>query len=77
MSTTIKPSGNLTLDLKTAISSSGMKLKDVNAEFNNRKGVDLGYQNFSNRLARGTFKYHEVVTLLDIVGYDIQWVKRS
>ena len=54
-----------------------VKLKDINAEFNKRRGVDLGYPNFSNRLSRGTFKYQEVVTLLDIVGYDIQWIKRS
>lgn len=75
--TIISPTGNLTIDLKTVFSSSGMKLKDINAEFNKRRGVDLGYQNFSNRLSRGTFKYQEVVTLLDIVGYNIQWIKRS
>ena len=76
MNTVIKPSGNITKDLKTAVASSGMKLKDLNAEFNKRNGTDLGYQNFSNRLARGSFRYTEVATLLDIIGFDIQWVKR-
>ena len=41
MNTVIKPSGNITKDLKTAVASSGMKLKDLNAEFNKRNGTDL------------------------------------
>ena len=68
---------SLYLDLKAAITSSGMKLYEVNDELNRRNGTDYGFQNFSNRLRKSIFRYEEVVQILDIIGYDIQWVKRK
>jgi len=67
---------SLYLDLKAAITSSGMKLYQVNDELNRRNNTDLSFQNFSNRLRKSIFRYDEVVQILDIVGYDITWVKR-
>ena len=67
---------SLYLDLKAAITSSGMKLYEVNDELNRRNNTDLSFQNFSNRLRKSIFRYDEVVQILDIVGYDITWVKR-
>lgn len=73
---TFQPTGNLTLDLKTAITMSGMKLYQVNDELNRRNGTSLGYQNFSNRLQKGSFRYHEVAQILDVIGFDVVWSKR-
>ena len=67
---------SLYLDLKAAITSSGMKLYQVNDELNRRNNTNLSFQNFSNRLRKSIFRYDEVVQILDIVGYDIVWVKR-
>lgn len=68
---------SLYLDLKAAITVSGLKLKDVNDELNRRHGTDLSFQNFSNRIRKGKFLYIEVQEILDIIGYDIIWQKRN
>lgn len=68
---------SLYYDLKAAITSSGLKLKDVNDELNRRHGTDLSFQNFSNRLRKGKFQYVEVEEILNILGYDIIWQKRK
>lgn len=64
-------------DLKALIIKSGFTMAQVNDELNKRHNTNLGYQNFSNRLSKETFKYNEILEILDIVGYDIQWVKRD
>lgn len=64
-------------DLKAVIMKSGYSMAQVNEELNRRHNTNLGYQNFSNRLSKETFKYNEILEILDIVGYDVQWVKRN
>lgn len=64
-------------DLKALIIKSGYTMAQVNDELNKRHNTNLGYQNFSNRLSKETFKYNEILEILDIIGYDIQWVKRD
>lgn len=68
---------SLYFDLKSAIISAGFKLYQVNDALNARHGTNNSFQNFSNRIREGKFKYVEVEEILDIVGYDIQWVKRE
>lgn len=64
-------------ELKALAVKSSVKLSDIHNELNKRHNTNHGYQNFSNRLSNETFKYQEVVEILDILGYDIQWVKRD
>lgn len=64
-------------DLKALIIKSGYTMAQINDELNKRHNTNLGYQNFSNRLSKETFKYNEILEILDIIGYDIQWVKRD
>lgn len=64
-------------DLKSVIVKSGFTMTQINDELNRRHNTNLGYQNFSNRLSKETFKYNEILEILDIIGYDIQWVKRD
>lgn len=64
-------------DLKALIIKSGYTMAQINGELNKRHNTNLGYQNFSNRLSKETFKYNEVLEILDIIGYDIQWVKKD
>ena len=64
-------------DLKAVIMKTGYTMAQINDELNKRHNTNLGYQNFSNRLSKETFKYNEILEILDIIGYDIQWVKRG
>ncbi len=64
-------------DLKAVIMKSGYTMAQVNDELNRRHNTNLGYQNFSNRLSKETFKYNEILEILDIIGYDIEWIKRD
>jgi len=64
-------------DLKALIIKSGYNMSQVNDELNRRHNTNLGYQNFSNRLSKETFRYNEILEILDIIGYDIHWVKKD
>lgn len=64
-------------DLKALIIKSGYTMAQINDELNKRHNTNLGYQNFSNRLSKETFKYNEILEILDIIGYDMQWIKRD
>lgn len=61
-------------DLKAAIIKSGWTMTEVVQEINNRNHTNYTVQNFSAKLSRGTLKYLEVVQVLHIIGYKIQWV---
>lgn len=61
-------------DLKGIIAKQGFTIKQVNDELNLRHGTDYTSQNFSNRLRKETFSYNEVVEILDVIGYRVEWV---
>lgn len=60
-------------DLKSKIIQQGFTLTQVNDELNRRHGTSLGLQNFSNRLRKESFSYLEVVEILDVIGYRVEW----
>ena len=64
-------------DLKAIIIKSGWTMTSVVEELNKRHNTDTSVQNFSSKMIRGTLKYAEVEEVLDIVGYDIAWIKRG
>jgi len=63
-------------DIKGYITLSGFNLKQVNDELNRRHGTNHTSQNFSNRLRKESFSYLEVVEILDVIGYRVEWVKK-
>ena len=63
-------------DLKGIIAKQGFTIKRVNDELNRRHGTNYTSQNFSNRLRKETFSYNEVVEILDVVGYQVEWAKK-
>lgn len=63
-------------DLKGIIAKQGFTIKQVNDELNRRHGTNYTSQNFSNRLRKETFSYNEVVEILDVVGYRVEWAKK-
>lgn len=63
-------------DLKGIIAKQGFTIKQVNDELNRRHGTNYTSQNFSNRLRKETFSYNDVVEILDVVGYQVEWEKK-
>lgn len=60
-------------ELKGLIISQGFTMSQVNDELNRRHETTLSFQNFSNRFRKESFSYNEVVEILDIVGFSIEW----
>lgn len=64
-------------DLKALIVKNGWTMTAVVEEINKRNNTDYSMQNFSSKLSRGTLRYAEVVEILDIIGYQIEWIKKQ
>lgn len=62
-------------ELKGLIISQGFTMSQVNDELNRRHGTSLSFQNFSNRFRKESFSYNEIVEILEIIGYSVQWVR--
>lgn len=63
--------------LKGLIISQGFTMSQVNDELNHRHNTNHTFQNFSNRLRKETFTYSEIEEILDIIGYEIVFKKKS
>lgn len=64
-------------DLKGLITKQGFTMSQVNDELNRRHETNLSFQNFSNRFRKESFSYNEIVEILDVIGYEIQWVRKN
>ena len=64
-------------ELKGLIISRGFTMSQVNDELNRRHGTNLSFQNFSNRFRKESFSYNEIVEILDIIGYKLEWKKNT
>lgn len=62
-------------ELKGIIISQGFTMSQVNDELNRRHGTNLSFQNFSNRFRKESFSYNEIVEILEVIGYSVQWVR--
>lgn len=63
-------------ELKGLIISQGFTMSQVNDELNLRHGTNLSFQNFSNRFRKESFSYGEICEILDVIGYEVNWVKK-
>lgn len=61
---------------KSKLAMSGMTFTNLIDEYN-KANEHTTVSNINNKLARDSIKYLEVVKLADIMGYDIQWIKRD
>lgn len=64
-------------DLKGLITKQGFTMSQVNDELNRRHGTNLSFQNFSNRMRKESFSYNEIVEILDVIGYEVQWLPKE
>lgn len=62
---------------KSYLALSGMTFTKLVDEYNKANGQHTTVSNINNKLSRDTIKYSEIVKLADIMGYDVQWVKRD
>lgn len=64
-------------ELKGIIISQGFTMSQVNDELNRRHNTNLSFQNFSNRFRKESFTYNEILEILDVIGYRVEWIKNN
>lgn len=62
-------------EIKSYIARSGWTMTDIVKKMNESRPNDENTttQNITNKLARGTIKYSEVLEIARIIGYEITW----
>ena len=64
-------------DIKAILAKSNVKLKDIAYEFSKRTEKNISADNLSQKLRKGTLRYDDAVIIADILGYDLQFLKRN
>lgn len=64
-------------DIKSLIVKSGITMSEVVNLLNERYNKNDSVQNLSNKLTRGTLKYSEALEIADVIGYEIEWTKKT
>lgn len=62
-------------EIKSYIARSGWTMTDIVKKLNETRSEEeqTTTQNITNKLARGTIKYSEVLEIARIIGYEIKW----
>ena len=63
-------------EIKAQIIRAGFTMQEVCDRLQDDYGWSDSVSNFSNKLARNSLRYREVIELADVLGYDIIWQKR-
>ena len=63
-------------EIKAYIVRAGFTMQEVLERLHDDYGWSDSVSNFSNKLARNSLRYREVIELADVLGYDIIWQKR-
>lgn len=71
------PTMSIRDEIKSYIIRKGRTMKEVNDALNARQGKDTSHQNFSKKLASGSFRYEDAKELADILGYEIVWIDKK
>jgi len=68
---------NVREQVKALIAQENIKLKELGELLTKKTGNKYEASNFSHRLGRGTVTYNEVMTIAEILGYDVQFIKEK
>ncbi len=68
---------NIRSTIKSYIVREGMTMADLVDKLAERHGWSRSVPSFSDKLRRGSLRYHEAIEVADILGYDIVWKKRT
>ncbi len=63
--------------IKSYIVREGMTMGEVVVKLAELHGWSRSVPNFSDKLRRGSLRYHEAVEVADVLGYDSVWKKRT
>ncbi len=63
-------------EIKAQIIRAGFTMQEVCDRLYDDYGWSDSVSNFSNKLARNSLRYREVIELADVLGYDLVWQKR-
>ena len=63
-------------EIKAQIIRAGFTMQEVCDCLHDDYGWSDSVSNFSNKLARNSLRYREVIELADVLGYDIVWQNR-
>ena len=64
-------------EIKAQIISAGFTMQELLDRLHDDYGWSDSVSNFSNKLARNSLRYREVIELAYVLGYDIVWQKRK
>jgi len=68
---------NIRNEIKACIAREGLTMSEVVKQLADQYGWSRSVANFSDKLKRNSLRYHEVLELADILGYDIKWQKHK
>lgn len=63
--------------IKILLAQEGLNFKELTELLSSKTSKNYEQSNFSHRLGRGTLTYNEVLTIADILGYDIKFERRE
>ena len=63
--------------VKALLSQEGVTQKELVVMLNDLSAREYTTTNLSQRLARGSFSYNEVMQVAELLGYDVQFVKEK
>lgn len=68
---------NVKNEIKALIVRTGLTEKEVAERLAEKYGRSSSASNLSNKLARETLRFIEAVEIADVLGYDLEFVKRK
>ncbi len=68
---------NIRSTIKSYIVREGITMTDLVDKLAKRHGWSRSVPSFSDKLRRGSLRYHEAIEIADVLGYDIVWKKRT
>lgn len=68
---------NIKNEIKAQITRSGYTMTQLVELLNEKYDKKATVQSLSNKLARGTISFKEVLEIADVLGYKIEWVKKG
>ena len=63
-------------DIKSIMAKKGFNLNTLATAYADKYGRKMTVQNLGNKINKGTIRYFEVIELADILGFDVEFVKK-
>lgn len=78
---TFSPENQVSMSIKEEIrgyiAREGKTAKEVHQALQEKYGITTSYQNFNQKLVNKSLRYDEAHQIADVLGYDINWIKRK